>query len=58
MNNPEKSSTGKKSDENLVTERDIDDKFGLFEEDSFPGSLPDNEQQAAINHAVPKEEKQ
>ncbi|MEK4062743.1 MULTISPECIES: hypothetical protein [unclassified Paenibacillus] len=41
-------------EEGLVTERDIDEQFGLFQEGSFPGALPDDDQQAAIDHAVPK----
>lgn len=30
-----------KEKKNLVTERDNDDEFGLFKEDSFPDSAPD-----------------
>lgn len=32
----------KQPDENkrLVTERDIDEEFGLFKEDSYPDSIP------------------
>lgn len=56
-NNEEKSSAGKLPDDNgLVTERDIDEESGLFQEGSFPGALPDSDQQAAVNHAIPKEE--
>ncbi|WP_157794177.1 hypothetical protein [Paenibacillus donghaensis] len=40
--------------EDLVTERDIDEDFGLFQEGSFPGALPDDDQIDAINHAVPE----
>lgn len=57
MNNKEKHPGGKlPDDEGLVTERDIDEEFGLFQEDSFPDALPDSDQQAAVKHAVPKEE--
>lgn len=41
--------------EGLITERDIDDKFGLFREGSFPDSLPDEDQIDAIRHALPKD---
>lgn len=41
--------------EDLITERDIDEQSGLFQEGSYPGALPDKNQQAAVNHAVPKE---
>ncbi|KGE19231.1 hypothetical protein [Paenibacillus wynnii] len=42
--------------DSLITERDIDEKFGLFQEDSFPDALADQDQKEAINHALPKEE--
>ena len=42
--------------ESLITERDIDEKFGLFQEDSFPDALADQNQKEAINHALPKDE--
>ncbi|UQZ35030.1 hypothetical protein C2I18_16775 [Paenibacillus sp. PK3_47] len=55
MNKHGKPDTGKVPDEEgMVTERDIDEEFGLFQEGSFPDALPDDDQQAAINHAVPK----
>ncbi|GGF83605.1 hypothetical protein GCM10010912_30980 [Paenibacillus albidus] len=38
--------------EDLVTERDIDEKFGLFQEGTYPGALPDNDQEQAVNEAV------
>ncbi|WP_440117012.1 hypothetical protein [Paenibacillus sp. QZ-Y1] len=41
--------------DNLVTERDIDPKFGLFTEDSFPEALKDEDQRDAVEHAIPKE---
>lgn len=41
--------------EDLITERDIDEESGLFQEGSYPGALPDKDQQAAVNHAVPEE---
>ncbi|MDF9842423.1 MULTISPECIES: hypothetical protein [unclassified Paenibacillus] len=47
--------SAERDDDGLVTERDIDEDFGLFQEGSYPGSLRDEEQEAAINHAVPKE---
>ncbi|WP_054938959.1 hypothetical protein [Paenibacillus ihuae] len=57
MNGKEKSAASESPDvDGLVTERDIDEEFGLFQEDSYPGALPDEDQKAAINHAVPKEE--
>lgn len=57
MNKKEKSSASESpEDEGLVTERDIDDEFGLFQEDSYPGALPDDDQKAAIKHAVPNGE--
>lgn len=56
MNNKQKSSASEsQEEENLVTERDIDEKFGLFQEGTYPGALPDKDQEAAIHHAVPKE---
>lgn len=52
MNDKEKSAAGEApAEEGLVTEWDIDEEFGLFQEASFPGALPDNDQKAAINHA-------
>ncbi|SEU28058.1 hypothetical protein [Paenibacillus sp. NFR01] len=42
-------------DDGLVTERDIDEEFGLFQEGSYPGALPDQDQQGAIRHALPDE---
>ncbi|KUP21603.1 hypothetical protein [Paenibacillus sp. DMB5] len=47
--------SAERDDDGLVTERDIDEDFGLFQEGSYPGALRDEEQKAAINHAVPKE---
>lgn len=41
--------------DDLVTERDIDEDFGLFQEGTYPDALPDKDQEAAINHAVPEE---
>lgn len=41
--------------DDLITERDIDEDSGLFQEGSYPGALPDEDQKAAINHAIPKE---
>ena len=41
--------------DNLVTERDIDMDFGLFQEDSYPDALPDQDKKAAVEHAIPKE---
>ncbi|WNS41294.1 hypothetical protein [Paenibacillus sp. MMS20-IR301] len=41
--------------DDLITERDIDEDFGLFQEGSYPGALPDEDQEAALKHAVPKE---
>jgi hypothetical protein len=57
MDTEKKLSAGEVPDEEgMVTERDIDDDFGLFQEGSFPDALPDKDQQAAINHAVPDQE--
>lgn len=57
MNKQEKVDAGNVPDEEgMVTERDIDDEFGLFQEGSFPDALPDDDQKAAMNHAVPDEE--
>ena len=44
--------------DSLMTERDIDDKFGLFQEDTFPDALADEDQKEAINHALPTEYKE
>lgn len=51
-------STNKNANEpdSLITERDIDVNFGLFQEDSFPDALADQNQKEAINHALPKED--
>ncbi|MDQ0193644.1 hypothetical protein [Paenibacillus wynnii] len=43
-------------EDSLITERDIDDEFGLFQEDSFPEALRDKDQKEARNHAILKEE--
>lgn len=40
-------------EDNLVTERDNDETFGLFRENSFPGALDDEDQRDAIRHAYP-----
>lgn len=45
--------SGKEEDDDLVTERDIDEQFGLFKEHTFPGALTREEQQASLGHAVP-----
>ncbi|AIQ56434.1 hypothetical protein [Paenibacillus borealis] len=51
-----KAADGEEQDrEDLITERDIDEESGLFQEGTYPGALPDKDQKAAINHAVPKE---
>jgi hypothetical protein len=53
-----KSTSGYKKgrgDETLVTERDIDDRFGLFQEGTFPDALPDDDQKESVEHAIPKE---
>lgn len=42
--------------ENLITERDIDMEFGLFQEGTYPDALPDQDKRAAVEHALPKEE--
>ncbi|AIQ50863.1 MULTISPECIES: hypothetical protein [Paenibacillus] len=56
MSEQKKSGAGREPDaDNLVTERDIDEDFGLFQEGSYPGALPEEDQEAAINHAVPDE---
>lgn len=41
--------------DDLITERDIDEESGLFQEGTYPGALPDKDQKAAVHHAVPKE---
>lgn len=52
MDNKKKPSAGKSpAAENLVTERDIDNESGLFQEDSYPGALPEEDQEAAVNEA-------
>ncbi|AIQ45241.1 hypothetical protein R70723_04535 [Paenibacillus sp. FSL R7-0273] len=57
MTEQKKLDAGKEpAEDNLVTERDIDEDFGLFQEGSYPGALPEEDQEAAINHAVPDEE--
>ncbi|MBY9077489.1 hypothetical protein KIH86_10925 [Paenibacillus sp. HN-1] len=43
-------------DEDLITERDIDEEFGLFQEGSFPDALPDDNQIEAIRHALPEDD--
>ncbi|MFD1772724.1 hypothetical protein [Paenibacillus rhizophilus] len=42
-------------EDDLVTERDIDEEFGLFQEGTFPDALPDKDQIEAVRHALPKE---
>lgn len=42
-----------KEKKNLVTERDNDDEFGLFKEDSFPESAPDEIQKRVIDNELP-----
>ncbi|WP_150265313.1 hypothetical protein [Paenibacillus tepidiphilus] len=44
--------------EDLVTERDIDEDFGLFQEGSYPGALPDSDQRAAVREALPTADKE
>ncbi|WP_151733180.1 hypothetical protein [Paenibacillus tengchongensis] len=39
--------------DDLVTERDIDEEFGLFQEGSYPAALQDDAQRAAVEHALP-----
>jgi hypothetical protein len=51
MNDP-KSAKTETEEETLVTERDIDEDFGLFQEDTFPDALPDKDQKDAIKHAI------
>ena len=58
MSDNKSSKTGANESDSLMTERDIDDQFGLFQEDTFPGALADKDQQDAINHALPKENKE
>ena len=56
MDTHKKPADGEEQDrEDLITERDIDEDSGLFQEDTYPGALPDKDQKAAVNHAVPKE---
>lgn len=43
-------------EKSLITERDIDEEFGLFQEDSYPGALLNKDQKDAIHHAILKEE--
>ncbi|MBW4084408.1 hypothetical protein [Paenibacillus sp. S150] len=53
MDDKKKTSAGKSpADENLVTERDIDDESGLFQEGTYPGALPEEDQEAAVNEAI------
>ncbi|KAA9004691.1 hypothetical protein F4V43_10225 [Paenibacillus spiritus] len=44
-------------DDGLVTERDIDEEFGLFREGSYEDSLSDEDQRDAIRHGLPDEQK-
>ncbi|MFM9276515.1 hypothetical protein [Paenibacillus jiagnxiensis] len=39
--------------DDLITERDIDEEFGLFKEDSFPAALVDRDQKDAQEHGRP-----
>ncbi|MFB5679471.1 hypothetical protein ACE3NQ_00920 [Paenibacillus terreus] len=39
--------------DDLITERDIDEEFGLFKEDSFPEALDDPDQKATQEHGRP-----
>ncbi|WP_342424355.1 hypothetical protein [Paenibacillus sp. FSL E2-0178] len=56
MDTHKKPPDGEEQDrEDLITERDIDEESGLFQEGTYPGALPDKDQKAAVNHAVPKE---
>ncbi|NGM84888.1 hypothetical protein G5B47_21020 [Paenibacillus sp. 7124] len=50
-----KKRSGSEEDEDLVTERDIDEEFGLFQEGTFPDALPDRNQIEAVRDALPKE---
>lgn len=43
-------------EDSLITERDIDEEFGLFQEGSYPDALLDKDQKEAIQHAILKEE--
>lgn len=43
--------------DDLITERDIDEEFGLFKEDSFPAALSDRDQKAAQEHGRPDSER-
>lgn len=41
--------------DNLVTERDNDEQFGLFREDSFPDSGEDEVQKRVIDNELPRD---
>ena len=43
------------NEDNLVTERDTDPKFGLFREDSFPDSGTDEVQKRVIENELPRD---
>ncbi|WP_379154372.1 hypothetical protein [Paenibacillus sp. sgz5001063] len=52
MDHKEKPSASRPpADEDLVTERDIDNESGLFQEGSYPDALPEEDQEAAVNEA-------
>ncbi|MEW4368363.1 hypothetical protein [Paenibacillus kandeliae] len=44
-------------EDNLVTERDNDEQFGLFREDSFPDSGEDEVQKRIIDNELPRDNK-
>ncbi len=44
-------------EENLVTERDNDESFGLFREESFPGAGEDEVQKRIIHNELPRDNK-
>ncbi|WP_046213223.1 hypothetical protein [Paenibacillus wulumuqiensis] len=43
------------SEDNLVTERDTDAKFGLFREDSYPDAGADEVQKRLIENELPRD---
>jgi len=55
MSEATSSSTNDREENSLITERDIDEDSGLFQEGSFPGALEDKKQEAAIHHALPQD---
>lgn len=51
----DRSKSEEQEEKNLVTERDNDESFGLFREDSFPGAGDDEVQKRIIHNELPRD---